>query len=203
LEAIKSRRQRQSVVVARYALSKIGLVPGKDVAIVQIGSTTARIDAALTGRMQATVVDPPASIIAEKCGMNLLADLAKLGRVYQQMAPVTTRKYISEHPDVVRRYVKAQVEAVHRIYSDKEASVGALTRFIGRNVERNVLEKTWENLLGESVLPTKQYPSVDGLKTILATEFRGKSAKLKDFFDSSLVAELDQTGFADGLYRKR
>jgi NitT/TauT family transport system substrate-binding protein len=198
-----SRFGSASDVVARYALSKIGLVPGKDVAIVQIGSTTARVDAALTGRVQATVVDPPASIIAEKRGMNLLADLAKLGLVYQQMAPVTTKKYIREHPDVVSRYVRAHVEAVHRIYTDKETSIRALARFIGRNVERDVLEKTREDLLSESVLPKKQYPSVEGLKTILATEFKGKSAKPEDFFDASFVAELDQSGFTEGLYKKR
>jgi ABC-type nitrate/sulfonate/bicarbonate transport system substrate-binding protein len=198
-----SRFGSASDVVARYALSKIGLIPGKDVSIVQIGSTTARVDATLTGRVQATVVDPPASTIAEKRGMNVLADLAKLGLVYQQMAPVTTRKYIREHSDTVRRYVKAHVEAVQRIYSDKEASIKALARFIGRGVARDVFEKTREDLLSESVLPRKQYPSVEGLKMILATEFKGKSAKPEEFFDSSFIAELDQSGFTEALYKKK
>jgi NitT/TauT family transport system substrate-binding protein len=198
-----SRFGSASDVVARYALSKIGLVPERDVTIVQIGGTTARVDAVLTGRAHATVLDPLPSIIAQKRGMNLLVDLPKLGLVYQQMAPVTKKKYIREHPDVVRRYVKTQIEAVHRIYTDKEASLRALTRFIGRGVERDVLEKTWENLLGESVLPRKQYPSVEGLKTILATEFKGKPAKPEDFFDASFVRELDQSGFTDALYKKR
>ncbi len=52
-----SRFGSASDVVARYALSKIGLVPEKDVTIVQIGGTTARVDALLTGRAQATVLD--------------------------------------------------------------------------------------------------------------------------------------------------
>ncbi|HVH90893.1 MAG TPA: ABC transporter substrate-binding protein, partial [Candidatus Acidoferrum sp.] len=142
-----SRFGSSSDFIARYALSKIGLNPGKDVTIVQIGSTTARVDAALTGRVQATVVQPPASIIAQKRGMTILADLPKLGLVYQHTSAATTRKYIREHPDIVRRYVKSQVEAVNRIYTDKEASLRALARFIGRNVERDILEKTWENLL--------------------------------------------------------
>ena len=81
-----SRFGSSSDFIARYALSKIGLTPGKDVTIVQIGSTTARVDAALAGRVQATVVQPPASIIAQKRGMNILADLPKLGLVYQHTA---------------------------------------------------------------------------------------------------------------------
>lgn len=197
-----SRFGSSSDFIARYALQKIGLTPGKDVTIVQIGSTTARVDAALSGRVQGTVVNPPASIIAQKRGMNILADLPKLGLVYQHTAVATTRKYIREHPDIVRRYVKSQVEAVHRIYTDKEASVRALARFIGRAVDREVLEKTWENLLSESVLPKKQYPSLEGIKTILATEAKGKPGKPEDFVDSTFVRELDQSGFTDGLYKK-
>jgi len=198
-----SRFGSSSDFIARYALSKVGLTPGKDVTIVQIGSTTARVDAALAGRVQATVVQPPASIIAQKRGMNILADLPKLGLVYQHTAAATTRKYIREHPDIVRRYVKSQVEAVHRIYTDKEASIRALARFIGRSVERDVLEKTWDNLLSEAVLPRKQYPSIEGIKTILTTELKGKSAKPEDFVDSSFIKALDESGYIDGLYKKR
>jgi ABC-type nitrate/sulfonate/bicarbonate transport system substrate-binding protein len=197
-----SRFGSSSDFIARYALQKIGLTPGKDVTIVQIGSTTARVDATLSGRVQATVVNPPASIIAQKRGMNMLADLPKLGLVYQHTAVATTRKYVREHPDIVRRYVKSQIEAVHRIYRDKEASIRALAKFIGRNIERDVLEKTWENLLSESVLPKKQYPSLEGIKTILATEAKGKPGKPEDFVDSSFVREFDQSGFTDGLYKK-
>jgi NitT/TauT family transport system substrate-binding protein len=51
-----SRFGSSSDFIARYALSKVGLTPGKDVTIVQIGSTTARVDAALAGRVQATVI---------------------------------------------------------------------------------------------------------------------------------------------------
>jgi NitT/TauT family transport system substrate-binding protein len=198
-----SRFGSSSDFIARYALSKIGLTPGKDVTIVQIGSTTARVDAALTGRVQATVVQPPASIIAQKRGMNILADLPKLGLVYQHTAAATTRRYIREHPEIVRRYVKSQVDAVHRIYTDKEASIRALGRFLGRAVERDVLEKTWDNLLSESVLPRKQYPSLEGIKTILTTEFKGKPAKPEDFVDSSFIKALDDSGYIDGLYKKR
>ncbi|HEV8724553.1 MAG TPA: ABC transporter substrate-binding protein [Candidatus Binatia bacterium] len=198
-----SRFGSSSDFIARYALQKVGLTPGKDVTIVQIGSTTARVDAALTGRVQATVVNPPASIIAQKRGMTILADLPKLGLVYQHTSVATTRKYIREHPEIVRRYVKSQVDAVHRIYTDKEAALRALARFVGRTVDRDVLEKTWENLLNEAVLPRKQYPSLEGIKTILATELKGKPGKPEDFVDSSFIRELDQSGYIDGLYKKR
>ncbi len=198
-----SRFGSSSDFIARYALSKIGLTPGKDVTTVQIGSTPDRVAAVLTGRVQATVINPPASIIAEKKGMTILADLPKLGLVYQHTGAATTRKYIREHGDVVRRYVKSQIEAVHRIYTDKETSIKVLGKYFGGKVERDILEKSYENLLSESVLPKKQYPSLEGLKTILATEAKGKPAKPEDFADLTFVRELDQSGYIDGLYKKK
>src|SRR6266487_251922 len=139
-----SRFGSSSDFIARFALSKIGLTPGKDVTIVQIGSTPDRVAAVLTGRVQATVINPPASIIAEKKGMTILADLPKLGLVYQHTTAATTRKYIREHADVVRRYVKSQVDAVHRIYTDKETSIKVLGKYFGGKIERDILEKSYE-----------------------------------------------------------
>src|SRR5262245_41054600 len=74
-----SRFGSASDVVARFALSKIGLAPERDVTIVQIGGATARVDAVLTGRAQATVLDPLPSIIAQKRGMNLVVDFRNVG----------------------------------------------------------------------------------------------------------------------------
>ena len=198
-----SRFGSASDFIARFALSKIGLTPGKDVTLVQIGSTGARMDATMTGRVQATVINPPASFIGQKRGMTVLADLPKLGLVYQHTSAATTRKYIRENPDIVRRYVKSQVEAVHRIYTDKEISIKTLSKYFGRGVEPDILEKTWANLLNESVLPKKQYPSLEGIKTILATEAKGKPGKPEDFVDLTFIRELDQSGYIDGLYKKK
>jgi NitT/TauT family transport system substrate-binding protein len=198
-----SRFGSASDFIARFALSKIGLTPGKDVTLVQIGSTPARADATLAGRVHATVINPPASFIAEKRGMTILADLPKLGLVYQHTGAATTKKFVREHPEVLRRYAKSQVEAVHRIYTDKETSLNVLAKYFGRGVERDILEKTWQNLLNEAVLPKKQYPSLEGLKTILATEAKGKPAKPEDFADLTFIRELDQSGYIDSLYKKK
>src|SRR5713226_1725989 len=69
-----SRFGAASDFVARYALEKIGLTPGKDVTIVQAGGISDRLAAVLLGKVQATVLNPPASFIGQKKGMNILAD---------------------------------------------------------------------------------------------------------------------------------
>ncbi|MPZ78596.1 MAG: hypothetical protein GEU77_19000 [Deltaproteobacteria bacterium] len=198
-----SRFGSASDFIARFALSKIGLTPGKDVSLIQIGSTSARMDATLAGRVQATVINPPASFIGENRGMTVLADLPKLGLVYQHTSAATTKRFIRENPDIVRRYVKSQVEAVHRIYTDKETSIKVLSKYFGRGVERDILEKTWANLLNDSVLPRKQHPSLAGIKTILDTQAKGKPVKPEDFVDLTFIRELDKSGYIDSLYKKK
>jgi NitT/TauT family transport system substrate-binding protein len=192
--------------VARYALEKIGLTPGKDVALVQVGGVPDRLGALLAGKIEAAVLVPPSMFIAQQKGLNILADVAKLGLAFQYTGVATSRRFIREHPDTVRRYVRSQLEAVHRIYTDKETSLKALAKYFGGKVERDILEKSWELLIGGNMLPKKQYPSLEGLKFILAPlaekNPKARAAKPEDFVDLSFIKELDQSGYIDSLYKR-
>ena len=192
--------------IARFALRKVGLNPGKDVTVIQVGSGPERLSALLTGRVTAAVINPPSSFLAEKKGLATLADVAKMGMVFQHTGVVTTKKFIREHSDIVRRYVRAHVEAVHRMWTDKEASIRALGRFMGSNIDRETLEKTRENVMHETLYSKKQYPSIEGLKTVTddvaERDPRAKNVKPEQFIDATFIRELDRTGFIDGLYKK-
>jgi NitT/TauT family transport system substrate-binding protein len=190
--------------IARFAIKQMGFTPVKDVAIVQVGSGPDRLAAALTGRVTAAVINPPSSFIGEKKGLAILADVAKMGLIFQHTGAVTTRKFIREHPDTVRKYVKAHVEAVHRIWTDKEATVRALGRFM-QSSDREILERSRDDILTEALLPKKQVPSLEGLKTVLEDiaerDPRAKTAKPEQFVDFTFIRELD--GYIDSLYKKK
>ena len=193
--------------IARFALRKIGLTPGKDVTLVQVGSGPDRLGAILSGRVTAAVINPPSSFVAEKKGLAVVADVAQMGLVFQHTGAATTRKFIREHPDTIRKYVKSHVEAVHRIWTDKEATVKALGKYMGSNVDREILEKSRENILTDALLPKKQIPSLEGLKTVMEDigerDPRAKTAKAEQFVDFTFIRELEQSGFIDGLYKKK
>lgn len=193
--------------IARFALRRIDLTPGKDVTIVQVGSGPDRMNAILTGKVTAAVINPPSSFLAEKRGLAVVADVAKMGLVFQHTGAVTTKKFIREQPDIVRRYVKSHVEAVHKMWTDKEATIRTLDRYMGRGLDREILEKSRENVLTEAMYPKKQYPSLEGLKTVLdelaERDPRAKSAKPEQFVDMTFIRELDQSGYIDGLYKKK
>lgn len=193
--------------IARFALRKIGLTPGKDITLVQVGSGPERLNALLTGRVTAAVINPPSSFVAEKRGLSVIADVAQMGLVFQHTGAATTRRFIREHRDTVRRYVRAHVEAVHRLWTDKETTIKALAHYMGSGVDRDILEKSRDNVLTEALYPRKQYPSIEGLKTVLEDigerDPRAKSAKPEQFVDASFIKELDESGFIDALYKKK
>src|SRR5215467_13584796 len=192
--------------VARYALEKIGLTPGKDVPLVQVGGVPDRLGAVLAGRIEAAVLVPPSMFIAQKKGLNILADVSKLGLPFQYSGVATSRRFIKEQPDTVRRYVRSQLEAVHRIYTDKETSLKVMTKYFRGNPDREILEKSWELLTEGNMLSKKQYPRLAGLNFILAPlaekNPKARVTKPEDFVDLSLIKELDQSGYIDSLYKR-
>ena len=154
----------------------------------------------------ATILSLPANLVAQKKGFNVLADVAALGLVYQHTSVATTRRFIRENPDTVRRYVKAQVEAVHRLKTDKETEIKVLSKYLAGLKDREILETAYARAVADNKLPRKQYPTLEGIKTILEdlaeTEPKAKTAKPEDCVDMRFVQELDKSGFVDKLYRK-
>ncbi len=196
-----SRFGSASDFIVRYALQRLGLTPVKDVAILQVGSLTERLAAMETKRVQATVLAPPAMYQAQTRGFNMLVDIAALGLPYQATGVATTRKFIRERTDTVRRYIKAHIEAVHRLKTDRETSMKVLAKSLSLS-DKQLLERTYDGAIAEHKLPAKQYPTLEGLKTILASDPKAKAAKAEDFVDLRFIKELDDSGYIDKLYRR-
>lgn len=193
----------QSEFVSHIALKKLGLTPGKDVTMVQIGVPSDRLIATETGKVRASLLNAPDSFIGEKKGLYIHAYVSLPS---QSTGVATTRRFIRENPDLVRKYVRAQVEAVHRIKTDKETAMRVLVKYLGAQ-DKQILERTYEDIASDQKLPPKQYPTLEGLKTIIdplaETDAKAKSVKPEDFVDATFVKELDQSGFTDSLYKKR
>jgi NitT/TauT family transport system substrate-binding protein len=192
--------------VARFALARLGLNPLKDVTIVQTGSTPERLAAMESRRVQATVLVSPTTFIAQKKGYYLMGDVAALGLAYQHQGGATTRRFIREHPDVVRNFVKSYIETVHRMKTDRPGGMKILAKYLHLD-DKEVLEKTYDSSIADNKLPPKQYPTLEGLKTILdqlgQKDPKARAAKPQDFVDARFVEEFDKSGFIDNLYGQK
>jgi NitT/TauT family transport system substrate-binding protein len=192
--------------VARYALARLGLSPGKDVTLIQTGSTPERLAAMEARRVSGSTLVPPATFLAQRKGFHLLADVAALGLAYQHQGGVTTRKFLRENPGVVRNFVKSYIEAVHRMKTDRAAGMKVAAKYLRLN-DPELLKRTYESSTDENKLPMKQYPTVEGLKIIIdqlaSTNPKAKAAKPQDFIDARFVEEFDKSGYIDALYGRK
>jgi ABC-type nitrate/sulfonate/bicarbonate transport system substrate-binding protein len=144
--------------------------------------------------------------VAQKEGFNLLTDVT--GMAFQHNGVATTRKFIREHPGVVRRYVKSQIEAVHLMKTERQTGIAILMKNLkARPEEKELVEKSYNAAMVEEVYPHKQYPSLQGIQIILDAmikeEPKAKEAKPEDFVDARFVQELDDSGFINNLYKQK
>jgi len=187
----------------RYALDKYGLVPGKDVSIVEIGSQPDRFAALQAGRIQGTMLEMPLTLKAKKMGLRVLADLQMLGLEYQATGLATTQALIKSRPELLRIIMKAYVEAIHYYKTHRDKALAILQKYL-RTDDREALVKTYEGI-GLTLLPEKPYPTPVGiqmtLRELATKEPKAQTARPEQFVDLTFVKELDTSGFIDRLYK--
>ena len=190
----------------RFALQKLGLGP-KDVSLIVVVGTSERIASLRLGKIQGTLFSPPQNITAQREGFNPLADVAELGLPFVHIGVATTRTYIRDNLEIVRRYVKSHIEAIAAMKTDREMAIKTLAKYLGQIKDRDVLIKSYEAAAPDNRISRKQYPYLAGLQMaldLLAEENpKAKSAKPEDFVDSRFIKELDDSGYIDNLYKAK
>ena len=188
---------------ARFMLEHFGLVPDKDVPILQIGAEPARFAALKAGSIQATLVEVPTTLTAKKLGFNIIADLGELGLEYQHTGIATTQGFIQKRPETVRRFIKAYVEGIHYYKTRKAESMAVIAKYL-KTSDTEAVEEAY-NEIGLKRTPRKPYPTLKGIQLIL-NEIGEKNPKAKALTpeavaDIRFIKELDDSGAIDRLYR--
>jgi NitT/TauT family transport system substrate-binding protein len=187
----------------RVGLRKLGLNPAKDVTLRVIGGSIDRMVALQKGIVNFTVVTEAGKAMAEKLGFPMIVDMAALEIPFPQNGVYTSTRFIREQPDIVRRYMRAYVEAIHFFKKNKEDTIKIMQKYSRVN-DRNPVEESWSWHV--RYMPDAPYPPVEGYQTILqdmaATNPKAAQANAKDMIDSRFVKELEDSGFIKNLYKK-
>ena len=184
-------------------LQRLGLTPGKDVTIVQIGTIPERLSALDDGKGSGRHAQPTGQLRAEKRGFN---SLVSVRLPYQGVGVSSTRSFIRENPDIVRRYVRSQIEAVHRIKTDREIGIEYLAKYLALP-DKEILERSYDDTSSDDKLSPKtiSHPRGDqkNLEPLAEKDAKARAAKPEDFADMRFIKELDESGFIDDLYKGR
>ncbi|HLH24361.1 MAG TPA: ABC transporter substrate-binding protein [Chloroflexota bacterium] len=159
-----------SDTIARYYLGTIGLQPGDDVTILQMGGYPESVAGLQTGAIDAAMLSPPSVFQAQRNGAVMLADMGDLDLPIYQSAIVTTRRFLADRPETMRRVARAHAEG-WRLLGDEAAALASLKRYSGET-DDDLLVATYR--AGIHRFPDSPVPRVEpiraGLQQLAAQE---------------------------------
>ena len=186
----------------RYLLRKEGLDPGKDVTLIQTGDLFAAAAMLRTRAIVAAPFSSPTNLRAEEAGARVLMNMGKAGVYFPHDAFMARRSFINANADLVRRFLKAYGEAVHKLFTDKELSRRAIARY-ARAQDDRTLNAVYQYAL--DYVDKIPYNSREAVQEVLnqaaVRNPKAKEAKPEAFYDDRFVKELDAQGFYKQLWK--
>ena len=187
----------------RYALDKYGLDPNKEVAVLQLGNQPAQLAALEAGKVQGAMLSMPTSVRAKKLGFPMLADLQMLGLEYQHTSIATSRALLKSKPELARDFMRAYVEGIHYAKTHRRETIDIIAKYL-RTDDKEILDDTYDSII-QTLVPEKPYPTLKGIQIILrelgAKDPAARSARPEQFVDTTILKELESSGFIDKLYK--
>jgi NitT/TauT family transport system substrate-binding protein len=189
-------------IAARYALKHMGIDPSQ-VTILQLGEQSTRLAAMKAGQLEAAVLLPPITTMAEKQGMNVLLDMSEMGEEFQITGLASSRSFINQKRPTALRLMRAFVEGIHFYKTRRPESMKIIAQYM-RTDDMEAVGATYD-YFAKKIVPRKPYPSLKGIKALLelAAKDRPEAAGVppQRIADPTLLKELDESGFIDGLYK--
>ena len=164
------------------------------------GTGPERLAAMSTARIDATFFNPSEVPQALKAGFVEIIQMADIGFEVQGSGLATSRSYIKANREVVKSALKAYVEGIHYVFTNKAATVKSLTRYM-RTDDQEVLDYSYEHYLKRT--PKKPYPTMKGIQNLVDMSAplvpQAKTAKPEQFVDLSFLQELEREGFFEEM----
>jgi len=171
---------------------QFGWTPDRDITLVG-GSAT--LDALKQDKVDAILTSAMVIARAPQAGFTDIGDLSSYKIAMAGSGIMIDKSYLAANRDAVLRFLKADIEATALMQRDRSVFNAALAKWF------NITDAATQNGMFTYVnkFEKKPYPAVEGIKQVLAIydspEMRKHAAC--EFYDSTLIAELDKSGFLD------
>ncbi len=197
-----SARGGTADMALQYLADHWGLKLDDELQVITTGGIPERLAALETGQVQAAMIDVPFSLIARRQGFRTLINLREHDFEVPSFGAVTTRAYIVSHEDVVRRFLRAAVEAVARIKTDPEGVLPLLMEEYKLDDPEMAREMLVEQ--GQKIMPRAPYPNVRGfenaIRTLALTNPEVARVRAEDLVEPRFIREMEDDGFLRRLY---
>jgi len=182
-------------IAVTLMLQKFGM-DRKDVAISQLGGSSKRLGALLAGRVDAVPLIEPTVTIAKEKGFNPLMDLAAAKTPWIFDSVVVTKSYLDQHPDVLKRFVRAYLRAAYLVLSDEKRGKEEIAKRF-KTKDPKVIDATYKDF--QRTMPLDGAPSVEGAKNVIKqlqlAKFDIGSTDPNAYLDFSIINALKKDGY--------
>ena len=186
----------------RYALTRWGLVPDRDVAIIQVGGEQEEVLALQNKAVDAVVLSEPFATLVKRSGFAVLADLSQLGVAYSMHGFGARKSFIQANRDVTIRFMKAYLEGIYVFKTNKDVALNVLKKFT-RLDDLSLVQEAYDEM-SQRLIRRVPYPDREGIQTIIdqlaKTRPQMKNLNPSDFIDPTILKEIDDSGFVKKLY---
>lgn len=149
--------------VVRLALNQFGLAQN-EAQIIQVGGSQARLVAMKSGAIQATVLSPEETVVAQKMGYTVLLDFIEKGIEFPHVTVVVRDDYLENQAQTARVFMRAYVEAVRYYRTHREEAIKKII-FLSKLPERQMGEVIYEGSLRAT--PDDGRPTLKGMDVVI------------------------------------
>jgi NitT/TauT family transport system substrate-binding protein len=183
----------------RYLLRKHGMNPDRDVTMIQAGDLFAAATMLKTKAIVAAPFSSPANLRAEEAGARTLMNMGTAGVYFPHDAWMARRSFLNANEDLVRRFMRAYSEGVHKLFTDQALAKRAVQRF-ARSNDAKIVNAVYQYAI--DYVEKIPYNTREGVQEVLNQAAprnpKAKDAKPESFYDDRFVKELE----AQGLYKQ-
>jgi len=184
-----------SEIAADQAIAKLGLTLS-DVSVLSTGSTANLTAAMLANQVYAGPGHPPDTAKLFAAGFKVIMDLAAQKVPAVENCTIITKKFATEHKDIVQKYVDSLIQAIVAMKKDKAGTLPVMQKLLNVT-DQAALSQTYDYYVTQ-IFPT--YPEVTPPAWIYSRdEFANTNAKVKDL---DVTKVIDNSFVKDAQTRK-
>ena len=187
----------------RALLRRVGVDPVKEATILQIGDEPSRIAAVSSGNVEGTVVNAPFGSEAERLKLNVIADSVKMTIPFFNTGMLGSKRYLDKQEAKVMNFLRAYLEAIKILKSEREYSIKALAQFTRVNNLKAIAEGY--DYFNNQLQPVP-YPSADAMQAVVAqlaeSNPRARGVDAKTYVTDRYLKRLEEEGFVKKIWAK-
>jgi ABC-type nitrate/sulfonate/bicarbonate transport system substrate-binding protein len=197
-----SRFGSGSDITTRLALRFWKLDPDKDLTLLQVGNTPARMSSLAAGHIDGCLINPAYvhRVLASGC-CRVLADLTDLPMDYARTGQVVSTHLLKTQPQILTQHLKALIDGIY-VYKTRPQVVMEVYKELGMK-DPDAARQTYERIAKS--LREYPVPETAGVQAVLDSlpHPKARAAKAGQFIDVGLIEEIKASGFIDRLLAKK